>query len=43
MERTGSMSVLESLRKGFGFLLMSMGVSAPPKKAKPAPKPPVKP
>jgi hypothetical protein len=31
------MSVLDSLRKGFGFFLLSMGVSAPPKKAKPAP------
>jgi hypothetical protein len=35
------MSVLDSLRKGFGFLLMSMGVSSPAKKvkSKPAPKP----
>lgn len=35
------MSLLDSLRKGFGFLLMSMGVSRPtPKPApKPAPKP----
>jgi hypothetical protein len=32
------MSVLESLRKGFGFLLMSFGISSPPKKAKPAAK-----
>jgi hypothetical protein len=30
------MSVLDSLRKGFGFLLMSFGVSRPA--AKPAPK-----
>lgn len=37
------MSVLDSLRKGFGFFLMSMGVSAPPKKAKPTPKPASKP
>jgi hypothetical protein len=37
------MSVLDSLRKGFSFLLLSMGVSAPPKKAKPAPKPPANP
>ena len=37
------MSVLDSLRKGFGFLLMSMGVSAPPKRTKPAPKPAQKP
>ncbi|MGO9337661.1 MAG: hypothetical protein ACLPY1_09155 [Terracidiphilus sp.] len=33
------MSVLDSLRKGFGFLLMSFGVSRPAPKAKPAPKP----
>jgi len=33
------MSVLDSLRKGLGFLMMSMGVSRPAKKAKPAPKP----
>jgi len=32
------MSVLESLRKGFGFLLMSFGISSPAKKAKPAAK-----
>jgi hypothetical protein len=33
------MSVFDSLRKGFGFLLMSFGVSRPAAKAKPAPKP----
>jgi hypothetical protein len=33
------MSVLDSLRKGFHFLLLSFGVSAPAKKPKPAPKP----
>ncbi|MGA9670747.1 MAG: hypothetical protein WBQ94_16170 [Terracidiphilus sp.] len=33
------MSILDSLRKGFGFLLMSMGVSSPAKKPKPVPKP----
>jgi hypothetical protein len=33
------MSVLDSLRKGFGYLLMSMGVSSPAKKAAPKPKP----
>ena len=33
------MSVLDSLRKGFSFLLMSFGISSPAKKAKPAPKP----
>jgi hypothetical protein len=33
------MSVLNSLRKGFGFLLMSFGVSRPAAKTKPAPKP----
>jgi hypothetical protein len=34
---------LDSLRKGFGFLLMSFGISSPAKKpgpaAKPAPRP----
>ena len=38
-----TMSVLEGLKKGLSFVLMSMGVSAPPKKPKPAPKPAVKP
>jgi hypothetical protein len=33
------MSVLDSLRKGLGFLMMSMGVSSPKKKAKPVSKP----
>jgi len=36
------MSMVDMLRKGLGYLLMSMGVSSPtPKKpvAKPAPKP----
>jgi hypothetical protein len=33
------MSVLDSLRKGFHFLLLSFGVSAPAKKPKPASKP----
>jgi hypothetical protein len=37
------MSLLDSLRKGFGFFLMSFGVSSPAKKAKPAPKPASKP
>jgi hypothetical protein len=37
------MSVLDTLRKGFGYLLMSMGVSSPARKAKPAPKPAPKP
>jgi hypothetical protein len=37
------MSVLDSLRKGFGFLLMSFGVSRPAAKPKPAPKPALKP
>ena len=36
------MSVLDLLRKGFGYVLMSMGVSSPSQK-KPAPKPAVKP
>jgi hypothetical protein len=30
------MRVLESLRKGFGFLLMSFGISSPAKKVNPA-------
>jgi len=30
------MSMLDSLRKGFGFLLMSFGVSSPAKKPRPA-------
>jgi hypothetical protein len=33
------MSVLDSLRKGFGFLLLSFGVSSPAKKTKPPQKP----
>ena len=33
------MSLMDSLRKGFGFFLMSMGVSSPAKKPRPAPKP----
>jgi hypothetical protein len=33
------MSLLDTLRKGFGFLLMSMGVSRPVQKPKPDPKP----
>ena len=37
------MSILGSLRKGFGFLLMSFGISSPSKKAKPAPPPAAKP
>ncbi len=37
------MSVLDSLRKGFGFLLMSFGVSSPAKKPRPATKPAPKP
>jgi hypothetical protein len=36
------MSVLDFLRKGFGYVLMSMGVSRPVPK-KPAPKPAAKP
>jgi hypothetical protein len=34
-----TMNVLDALRKGFGFFLMSMGISSPAKKPKPAPKP----
>lgn len=38
------MSVLDLLRKGFGYMLMSMGVSSPDAaKKKPAPKPAPKP
>jgi len=33
------MSVLDSLHKGFSFLLLSFGVSSPSKKPKPASKP----
>ena len=32
------MSVLDLLRKGFGFLLLCFGVSSPAKKPKPSPK-----
>jgi hypothetical protein len=37
------MSLLDSLRKGFNFFLLSFGVSAPAKKPQPAPKPASKP
>jgi hypothetical protein len=37
------MNVLDSLRKGFSFFLLTMGVSSPEKKPKPAPKPADKP
>jgi hypothetical protein len=37
------MSVLDSLRKGFNFFLLVMGVSAPAKKPRPASKPVSKP
>jgi len=37
------MSVLDLLRKGFGVLLMSFGVSSPAKKPSPAAKPASKP
>ncbi|MGA2349051.1 MAG: hypothetical protein ABSF70_01345 [Terracidiphilus sp.] len=37
------MNLLDSLRKGFGFLLLSFGVSAPAKKPRPAVKPVAKP
>ncbi len=34
------MNILQSLRKGFGFFLMSFGISSPAKKPKPPqPKP----
>jgi hypothetical protein len=35
--------MMDSLRKGLGFLLMSMGVSSPAKKPRPVPKPAPKP
>jgi hypothetical protein len=37
------MNVLDSLRKGLDFLLMSFGVSSPPRKPRPAPQPAPKP
>jgi hypothetical protein len=37
------MSVLDAIRKGFSFFLMSMGVSSPAKKPRPQPKPVPKP
>jgi hypothetical protein len=37
------MSLLDKLRKGFGFLLLSFGVSSPTKKPRPAPKAAAKP
>jgi hypothetical protein len=37
------MSVLDSLRRGFNFFLLSFGVSAPAKKPQPASKPASKP
>jgi len=33
------MSLVDWLRKGFGYVLLSMGVSRPPPKPKPAAKP----
>jgi hypothetical protein len=33
------MSVLDSLRKGLGFVLMSMGISRPARKPRPVVKP----
>ena len=37
------MSMMDSLRKGFGFLLLSFGVSSPAIKPRPAPQPAAKP
>jgi hypothetical protein len=37
------MSLLDSMRKGFSFLLLSFGVSSPAKKPRPASKPATKP
>jgi hypothetical protein len=39
LERYATMNVLDALRKGFYFFLMSMGISSPAKKPKPAHKP----
>ncbi len=36
------MSVLDQLKKGFGYFLLSMGVSRPIPKPKPTPKPAAK-
>jgi hypothetical protein len=38
-----TLSVFDSLRKGFGFLLMSFGISSPAKKPSPTAKPAAKP
>jgi len=37
------MSVLDSLRKGIGIVMISFGISSPKKKVRPAAKPVVKP
>ena len=37
------MPMLDALRKGFNFLLLSFGVSSPAKKPRPAPPPAPKP
>lgn len=34
------MGIMDSLRKGFRFFLMSMGISSPQKKPVPKPSPP---
>jgi hypothetical protein len=34
-----TMSLLDTMRKGLGFLLLSMGVSSPAKKPRPGAKP----
>jgi hypothetical protein len=33
------MNLLDAVRKGFSFFLLSLGISSPTKKPKPAPKP----
>jgi len=37
------MKLMETLRKGLGFFLMSIGVSSPAKKPKPQPRPKAEP
>jgi hypothetical protein len=43
MKGNVSMSLLDLLRKGFGYVLLSMGVSRPAQKPKPETKPAAKP
>lgn len=43
MEGTTTMSMIDSLRKGFDFFLLCFGISSPAKKPRPAAKPAAKP